>query len=144
MLPNRNSSSLQCKVLYISIIWKQFITVLYLVYRVATPLLSVWWNVWQTYPWQNFSLLVHVHFGEWLGWHPSDFGPGGPWYQHRHTFSVHWTPIYSHFCTQYSPKPISCSCPPLFTLDTVVVFLDTLMKRWTCEEFLLVVHFTIQ
>ena len=30
----------------------------------------------------------------------------------------------------------SCSCPPLFTLDTLLVFLDTFMKHPTCEEFL--------
>ena len=31
----------------------------------------------------------------------------------------------------------SCSCPPLFTLDTLLVFLDTFMKHPTREEFLI-------
>ncbi len=37
----------------------------------------------------------------------------------------------------YLSLATSGSCPPLFTLDTLLVFLDTLMKHWTCEEFLL-------
>ncbi len=28
----------------------------------------------------------------------------------------------------------SCSCPPLSTLDTLLVFLDTIVKHWTCEN----------
>ncbi len=43
----------------------------------------------------------------------------------------------TYLCTKNFPNLTPCSCPPLFTLDTLVVVLDTIMKHWTCEEFLL-------
>ena len=45
--------------------------------------------------------------------------------------------IDTFFMHQVFPNPTSCSCPPLFTLDTLLVFLDTIKKHRTCEEFLL-------
>ena len=42
----------------------------------------------------------------------------------------------TYLCTKYCSKSTSCSNPPLFTLDTLLVILDTIEKHRTGEEFL--------
>ena len=40
------------------------------------------------------------------------------------------------FMNKRSPIIDFWQLPPLFTLDTILVFLDTIKKNWTCEKFL--------
>ena len=59
------------------------------------------------------------------------------------TTSINWglfwlcKKIDTCFMHQVFLKSTSGSCPPLFTLVTLILFLDTIKKHWTCEEFLI-------